>query len=505
MNRILRSIIQVGGYPDADEALVNYQNLLNHTIDFEIEEDFKVFSYLKNFYAQMSSPPDFSLVKEHFEKLDDIETVARLEEIKTTVPQIRTNYLAIVRSTEEQQLQKNFILLCKEAQIIAEQGRNLEKPIQGKNVLRGVPDALGFLFDKLHNFTRIEGGEKLEGVISDDADEVIEEYEIIEKTDQYKDRNLIGLEPIDEVCRGHRKGELWTHCGFAGELKSTMAINYTYNNVMVYNKNIFYTILEMPYTQLRRQFYVLHSSHGKFITEWHRDGYVGLDYRKVRDGELSEKDKERLKIIAKDFEQSAKGKLFIWRPDSEVTLQDIRQKAEMFDNKYGCNGIVVDHLGLVQPKRHRSDYVVALNTVVRDSKLLALNFSRGKSIPVLALFQINRQGKLRADKNDGHYDFASIAYANEVERSSDVVTYTYLNDMLRHEGKFYLGNLKNRDNQIFDRLVGKIFWNTKRMRALISELSNTMIDEDRAMELQELAKQPRLSVEDMYSEIAVAI
>ncbi len=248
---------------------------------------------------------------------------------------------------------------------------------------------------------------------------------------------------------------------------TTLALNYAYNNVMVYGKNIFYAILEMPYTQLRRNLYVIHSSHGKFVTRWHgEDGYVGLDYRQVRDGELDARDKKRFRIVARDFEKSARGKLFVWRPAEDVTIDDIRRKAEMFHNKWGCDGIVIDHLGLVVPVRRTNDYVVSLNSVVRDGRLMALNFARGSAVPVLALFQLNRQGKLRADKNDGRYDFAAISYANEIEKSADVVTYTYLNDELRRAGKFYLGCLKNRDNPIFRRMVGKILWETKRIRAL---------------------------------------
>jgi len=149
---------------------------------------------------------------------------------------------------------------------------------------------------------------------------------------------------------------------------------------------------------------------------------------------------------------------------------EIRRKAEMFHNKWGCDGIVVDHLGLVKPRDRTSDFVTSSNAVVRDGRLMALNFARGRGVPVLALFQMNRQGKLRADKNDGRYDMAAISYANEVEKSADVITWTYLNDQLRKEGKFYMGNLKNRDNPLFDRMIGKILWLSKRMRAIESGL-----------------------------------
>jgi replicative DNA helicase len=478
MNRLFRSVIQIGSVPDEEDALQNWNRLQEHIVEFDDEEGKKVFDYLVQFYSQMNSPPDFSLVREFFEKQDEIEVLEKLEDIKKSQHYIRTNFLAILKTIVEQQQVKNFILACRDAQTIAEHGRNLNKPIEGKKILKGVNDAVNFIYSKLSDFTRIEAGTKLEGVVSEDSEEFIGEYDKISAEGNFTDRNLFGLEPVDVACMGHRRGEYWIHAGFSGELKTTLALNYAYNNVMVYGRNIFYAILEMPYEQLRRQLYVIHSSNGKFVTDWHKeDGYTGLDYRKVRDGMLSDRDYKRLKIVAQDFKATAKGTLYVWRPDDEVTLSDIKRRAEMFHNKYDCDGIIIDHLGLVRPKRTVSDYVVSLNNTVRETRLLALNFARGRAVPLLALFQINRQGKMRADKNDGRYDYASIAYANEAEKSADVITYTYLNDQLRKDGKFFLGCLKNRDNPLFERMIGKIIWQSKRMRALENDLID--FDNDR--------------------------
>lgn len=480
MERILRGVLQSGGQPEEDDAVSNWNRLVEYDLDFEVEEDLKLFEYFKTYYEQMSSPPDMKLVKEYFEKLDDIETVNRLDEVASAQVYIRTNYLSIVRAEQDRQQVKGLVLLFRDAGAIAEQGRNVEKPVQGKKVLRGVTDAVNYAFENLSRFTRVESGTKLEGVVSEDAEEVIDEYELVESTNQYAHRNLFGLEPVDSVCKGHKKGEYWIHTAFTGELKTTLALNYAYNNVMVYGKNIFYTILEMPYDQLRRQLYAIHSSHGKFVTEWYgEDGYTGLDYRAIRDGELDERGKQRLRIIARDFKESAKGRLYVWRPQGDVSIGDIQRKAEMFHNRWGCDGVVIDHLALVKLGIVR-DYVVALNQVVRDGRMMALNFARGRGVPVLALFQMNRQGKLRAEKNDGRYDIAAISYANEIEKSADVITYTYLDDVLRRAGQFYLGNLKNRDNPLFDRMVGKILWQSKRMRAIESGLLN--LDDDQVVD-----------------------
>lgn len=489
MERLLRSVMQIGNVPEAEDARKNWIKFQEHNIDFSTVEDRAIHEYLDRFYSSMSAPPDFTIVREYFENEDQVEVVTRLDEIRKAQPYMGTNYLAILRAEEDKQQTKNLVMLMRDASTIAEHGRNLDKPVNGKKVLKGVHDAVNYVYEKIHDFTRFEGGEKLEGVVSDDVEEVLNEYEILEKTDKFSGRNLFGLEPVDAVCRGHRRGEYWIHTAFAGELKTSLAINYAYNNVMVYGKNIFYSILEMPYVQLRRQVYIIHSSHGKFVTDWYREDekagipsdhrYMGIDYRKVRDGELSPKEKARFKIVAQDFHATAKGKLFVWRPDNEVAIQDIRRKAEMFHNKYECDGIVVDHLGLVKPKYRTSDFVTSSNATVREGRLMALNFARGRGVPVLALFQMNRQGKMRADKNDGRYDIAAISYANECEKSADVITWTYLNDQLRKEGKFYMGNLKNRDNPIFDRMVGKILWQSKRMRAIESGLLD--LDADRVV------------------------
>jgi len=503
MERLLRSVIQVGGLPEQDDSLKNWQTLRDFGIEFETTEDTKIVEYLEQFYNSMSAPPDWVLVKEYFEKKDDTETVSRLEEIKRSQWYVRTNYLAIAKSELERQQTKKFVLSCREASTIAEHGRNLEKAINGKKTLRGVQDAVGYMFDRMSGFTSFETGEKLEGIASDDAEEVLDEYDSVHGSNQFAGRNLFGLEPVDSVCRGHRSGEYWIHCAFAGELKSSLALNYAYNNSFLYEKNIFYAFLEMTYKTLRRQLFVLHSSNGKFVTDWYeqdrRKGipeenrFRGLDYRKVRDGELTDIERERLVKVAQDYKATSKGKIYIWKPEEQATMHDIKRRAEMFNNKYGCDGIIIDYIGLVKPKYRSNDYLVNINNVISEGRLMALNFARGKTIPILGLFQMNRQGKLRADKANGRYDFAAIAHANQVEKDADVITYTYLNDQLRQEGKFFMGCIKNRDNPIFEQMTGKILWQSKRMRAIDA----ATLDVDPIQVVQNCNEITNLSMVDM--------
>lgn len=502
MNRILRSVITVGSVPDAEEALANWHKLQEHNLSYPDEEDARLHKYLSDFYGQMAAPPDYLIVKDYFEKQDDIEVVNRLEEISKAQHYIRTNFLSIVRSEQEQQQLKAFVLACRDAANIAEHGRNIDKPINGKKVLRGVPDAMGWMFDRMSGFSHFESGEKLEGFVEEDADEFLEEYELSTRSNVYTGRNIFGLDPIDDACEGHKSGEFWVHCAYPGELKTSLALNYAYNNAYIYGKNIFYGIFEMPYKQLRRQLYVIHSSHGKFVTEWYREDvkagrpnpYVGLDYRRVRDGKLDELELKRLKLIAQDFKANSKGKMYVWRPPMQVGCDEVRKKSEMFHNKYGCDGIILDNIGNMKPKHRTNDFVTMINSVVTECRFLALNFARGNTVPVLGLFHMNRQGKLRADKADGRYDSAAISYANQLEKDADVITYTYLNDQLRRDAKFKIGCLKNRDNPVFEPFLGKIFWNTKRMR----HIETGMIDMN-ADRIVSTANAISLTAEDMIA------
>lgn len=362
---------------------------------------------------------------------------------------------------------------------IAEHGKKFEKQVNGKKFVRGVTDAVDFFYGKMSEFLRVESGEKLEGRVSKEGKEVLEEYERASKGQEFADRNLLGLEPVDAICKGHRRGEFWVHCAFAAELKTTLALNYAYNNAMIYGRNIFYAMLEMKYTDVRRMLHIIHSSNGKFLSDWRlkdiRDGiatpYTGIDYIKVRDGELNEREFKRFEYVVQDFEASCKGELYVWRPKGESKMAEIQQKAEIFHNKYRCDGVILDYLGLIKPTYQSAEVVDRINRVVMDGRLFSLTFARGMGVAILGLFQMNRQGKARAEKQNGQYDMSAISYANQIEKDADVISYTYLDKILRDEGKFKLGCLKNRQNPMFEPMVGKIFWNSKRMRAIPVEMN----------------------------------
>lgn len=243
---------------------------------------------------------------------------------------------------------------------------------------------------------------------------------------------------------------------------TTFSLNWAYSQVTRYKNNVFYVTLEMPYEQLRSMIYVMHSSNGK----WKAQGYTHLDYDKVKSGDLTREEEEFYQKVIKDFnENESYGDFEVWGPDEDITIDEVQQKVELKHQEIPIHLLIIDHGGLLEPRRRKrnKDYTVELNSVLRDTKKLALHFNHGEKIPILVLFQINRDGKDFADKNEGRYKLRSLSYSNEAERSADVVSTTYLNDEYRKEGTVLFDCLKRRDGVPFQPFKASVNWATKRI------------------------------------------
>ena len=243
---------------------------------------------------------------------------------------------------------------------------------------------------------------------------------------------------------------------------TTFALNWCYHLVTRYRSNVLYYSLEMPYEQLRLQVYVIHSSHAK----WRTMGYKPLDYRKVRDGELSAEEEAFYQKVIDDFCHNPEYCQFeIRTPDRDMTIDDIRIDAELTHKQMEIGLVVIDHGQLMEARKGKKskDYVIELNSIIRDCKKFCLHFNHGEKIPTLLLFQINRQGKEEATKNQGRYKMSALAYANEVEKSADVITTTFLDDEHRRNGTTLFCNMKNRDNPLIEPFLAKVEFACRRI------------------------------------------
>lgn len=257
---------------------------------------------------------------------------------------------------------------------------------------------------------------------------------------------------------------------------STLMVNWAYNQAIAFQESSLIFSLEMPYAQVRRILFAMHSLHPKFRRpEVERQlgfPFKPIDYAGIRDGRLSPQEERILEFVARDFcdEDNAYGGIRIEVPDPEktdFTIQDLKHRAEMWYAKDPFSTLFIDHMGLLAARKWVASTSERLNEVIRDTKRMAMSFNRGQGVPVVGLFQINREGYKAALKNEGLYNLTHLSYASECERSSDVVTASWLGDEMRQENKFQFQCLKSRDQQPFVPFEAKIEWAQRRLSTLL--------------------------------------
>ena len=461
MKRLLRSIIDFDGELGQEHLTQNLQKIIASQIAWARPDDEKVFRYVVDYFQQRLEIPSAQTVRDYFLRMADVEAQERIDDIAAAPAYIRTNFQHLLQTLMEEQNKEKTIKLLKEAHEIVTRGIEVA---EGKDKIRrhGVRDALLHFSQKSHDLIIPEYNARTSGDIRRDGQAVLDEYQTAKVNKDKVWGKFCGLNEIDKNCHGIKRGELWVHAAFPGELKTTFALNWCYNLVTRYRTNIVFWSLEMPYEQIRRNFYVLHSANAK----WRAQGYAPLDYRKVRDGELSPEEETFWEKVVDDFTNNPDYcHCEIISPDREVTMDDIRLETELLHKQMEVGLVVIDHGQEVEARKIKrsKDYVVELNSVVRDAKRLALHFNHGERIPVLMLFQINRQGKEEASKNEGKYKMSALAYANQVEKSADVLTTTYLDDNHRRNGTTIFCNIKNRDNPLFEPFLASVHFASKRI------------------------------------------
>jgi hypothetical protein len=204
-----------------------------------------------------------------------------------------------------------------------------------------------------------------------------------------------------------------------------------------------------------------------------------VDYQKIRDGQLTPDEEDFLRnVVVPDFNDKVAnpyGSIHIEVADpdkSDFTVADIRARAEVLYAKYPLSMIFVDHALLVSPRRWVASTTDRLNEVIRDCKRLAMSFNRGAGISVVLLFQISREGfkaatKARENGTNHVYNLTFLSYANEAERSADIVTASWIDNDLAKDNQVLYQCLKARDHQPFEPFRASIHWPTRKLMTLL--------------------------------------
>lgn len=494
-------MVDIGGVPGQENLKKNYFVFMDSKLEFSTDQDTDIWKYIKDFFNESRDGelPSLQSLNDYFEADGRPDVLDRLKEIREAPNYNLSNFSRLCKDLYAEQQSRNLDSLIRETSTIKSTGLVFGK---GKLAVKkkGVRQAVEHFISKADALMTVDAKGKLKGDVTMDGKEVLAEYQIA-KTAK-KIGRMTGLAPIDHATKGLRPGELMLILGYVGELKSSLALNYAYNSAIYYGHNVMYFSIEMKYEDVRQILYCIHSTHDKF-KRFPGDTRV-LDYGPLRDGELTAEQEILLQQVADDFDEmdilrkstdpadpivpgenkpQPYGKIIIERPAGDISVPEIKIRAEVENRKHELGLIIADHAGIIEGEGGRSvaNYGVSLNYVMKDLAQLALNFNDGQGIPVCTPFQANRQGWKEACKNEGLYKLDALSWANEAERSASVIIYTFLGDdrKLRDAEEVLIGCLKNRGGDHFKPFKASVNFKSRRIRYITegSEEPGTTIKE----------------------------
>lgn len=473
--RLIRSIIEFDKEVTPENLGRNFSRLRKAVEAEQLlwarPEDESIYRYVLGFHAQHGDVPAEASVIDYFNSTNNLEVIERLKDIALERPYARSNFANLLRNLQEEQIKVKAIQLLRDTAEITTKGVTDQRTGE---TMKGWEEAYQNFIRKGQALRIDENNVQIHGDIRKDASTIREEYNIAKNNRGNVVGALSGIREIDDACMGAKKGELWIHAAYPGELKTFTAVNWAYNSITRFNTNVVYVSFEMPRDQVRRNVLTLHSSNARFGNQ----GFKPVDYRHIKYGALTPEEEDFfLNHVVEDFSANPTYCTFeIVTPDREWTMDDVKLQLEMLHKEFEIGLVILDHGQWVEPRKAKrnKDYTISLNSVVRDAKRLALNFNNNEGVPVLMLFQINRNGKTEADKNDGVYKMSALTYANEAEKTADVITTTYLNKDLRERGMTTFSCLKNRDGELFEPFQAQVNFTCRRMLSIPQNGSQNM-------------------------------
>ena len=497
MNILLRSMFIDGQDDLPDLAFGNYLMFDQSGLGFDVPEDVTLWGFIKDFCRTHNHCPNLTTLREHYTRIGEDVVVDRLEQLIVFSPSFKGDFEGRLNNRAHERKVRFVREVLREADTIIRSGLEV-KDANGKKTekLLGPIDAVRYVLDKSHDIVSPTLGTRLSGEVTGDGEDFLEEYTRRKLDPLSGIGQFTGLTQIDITLAGSKKLELWTHAAFTGGLKSTFMLNWMYNQAVHYGHSCLAFSIEMPYEQCRRILYAMHSLHERFEDirvklgiQQQKGVEIGLEYKKIRDGALSPNEEVFLhEYVVPDLmgktsvnprssdPQGGYGNIHIEVADpdkSDFTMDDIRSKAELMYSKDPFKAIFIDHMGLLSSRKNHRSTTERLNEVVRDAKRMAMSFNRGQGIGVVGLFQISREGFKSAEKNGGNYNLTHLSYANECERSSDIVTTSYVDDDLRKQNRVRFQCLKSRDDAPFEPFHSRVEWGSRR---LLTTFDMDMID-----------------------------
>lgn len=457
MLRLIRGLVRIDAEDstDPDRFWGNYHSLFGANSVKFTDSYATIVEYIQEYLIKYNKEfPTVSALADHFSGNSTVEYM--LKELGDIPFRFGSEFQQLIDIVRSEQLLEKFESVCVDAGTIATKGKKVNKEFK-----QGVKDAFSFIIKHIDDFSQPEIGTKVRGDIREDIE--------IEKQNYYNKKlnpslsfgMLTGIDDIDSVTYGLKKGELMTVAAYSGQGKTTFCLNYAYYAAVYLGYNVVYYSLEMPYQQVRSIFYCLHTCYKDF-----RGIHAPIPYDRIKNVKLTPEEEEfYFGVVLPDFAKKVKitngsdettrdtedayGTIRVIQPVGDITPQSLRSELEAMNQVESVDLVFIDYPNLMQPDSYFNQRREGLNSIIKSVKQMAMTFNNGQGVPVVIPFQINNEGYEEAKKNGGFYSPDHIAETSEIFKSSDLIITIYNDEAFREVNQARVCCLKHRDGELF--------------------------------------------------------
>ncbi|HEY2839368.1 MAG TPA: replicative DNA helicase [Pirellulales bacterium] len=220
-----------------------------------------------------------------------------------------------------------------------------------------------------------------------------------------------GFTELDAMTGGLNAGELIIIAGRPGMGKTALAANIAEHVALAQQMTLFVS-LEMSRHELSERMLC---------------SYARINSHKLRNGNLSRAEQDRLPDISSELSQA---KLYIDDSPSR-TMAQIAATARRLKRRKDLSLVIIDYLQLIEPDNNKDQRQEQVARIARRLKTLA----RELKVPVLCLAQLNRQAEASRDNIPR---LNHLRESGAIEQDADVVLFV-------HREEYYVTDPEQKD------------------------------------------------------------
>jgi replicative DNA helicase len=198
--------------------------------------------------------------------------------------------------------------------------------------------------------------------------------------------------------------------------KSSLCAQAAWYNAVECGKNVLMFTTEQHRSSARLKIVTRHSKHPKFGLP------RGLDAAAVRAGRLSPEEERVLAWVVGDLKTGGYGEIQVVQMPEQCSISVMASRAAAVARRTPPDFVVVDYLQQFEPDRRsrESRLVEDQSGIVKAGKRWATSFLRGRGVPLLSPWQVNKAGADRM-RAGGDFELDDLSQTREASMTPGLV------------------------------------------------------------------------------------